>query len=232
MVEREALRAEALRIHGRYVIEVVEALGFCPWARSAREQGRVHTRALLAHESALDAVVEQVVVLEREPECEVGLLVFPEVVLGRIEYQHFAAARRAGYESGAGAGPFAIADFHPDAAPRLDSPAELVPFIRRSPDPSLQLVRRSALAAVRLGDGPGTRFVDPSTWAFGPDALAPQPSPLHDRVASANLRQVQALGVEQVLALITDIERDRDSSYARLGLPPPPWRRQDNPAIT
>lgn len=232
MVEREVLRAEALRIHTRYVVEVVEGLGFCPWAKPAREQGRVLTRVRLADESALESVVEQVSQLEQDSACEIGLLVFPELTVGRIEFQHFAAAVRAGYDPRAGGEPFALADFHPDATPRLDSPAELVPFIRRSPDPTLQLVRRSALAAVRRGDGPGTRFVDVSTLSFGPEALAPQPAPLHERVAAANLRQVETLGVEQVLALMTDIERDRDQSYARLGLAAPPWRRQTNPAIT
>jgi hypothetical protein len=225
MLDRDALRAEALRIHARYVVEVVEGLGFCPWARAAREQGRLQTRVVLDAESTADAAVEQVRALDGEPDCEIGLLVFPQLALGRLAFQHFAAAVRAGYEAHQGPSPFAIADFHPDAAPNFDSAAELVPFIRRSPDPSLQLVRRAALAAVRLGDGPGTRFVDPSVWLEN-EALHPQPAPLHERVAGANLRQVQALGVEHVLALLADIERDRDASYARLGLLPPPWRAQ------
>ena len=229
MVDGDALRAEALRIHTRYAVELVEGLGFCPWARVAREQGRVATRILLEHESALERVVEQVCALECDPQWEIGLLVFPQLPLGRLAFQHFAAAVRAGYDAQAGPGRFAIADFHPDAAPKLDSAAELVPFIRRSPDPTLQLVRLTAIADVRLGDEPGTRFVDPSAWSFERAQAAPAP-PLHERLASANLRQVQALGVEHVLALFATIERDRDDSYARLGVPPAPWRA--TPSIT
>ena len=224
VLDREGLRAEALRIHARYAVEVVEGLGFCPWARAAREQGRVCTRVLLESDTTPAAVIDQVTALERDASCEIGLLVFPELTLGRIPFQHFAAAVRAGYEPRAGAAAFAIADFHPDAAPNLASAAELVAFIRRSPDPTLQLVRRSTLAAVRLGDGPGTRFVDLSAWAPSSIPPAPEPAPLHERVAGANLRQVQSLGVEHVLALFTAIERDRDASYARHGLPLPPWR--------
>jgi hypothetical protein len=222
MIDSEALRAEALRIHARYSVELVEGLGFCPWARAAREQGQVTTRVLLEQESAPSQVVEQVRALERDARCEIGLLVFPQLVLGRIAFQHFAAEVRARYDAGAGDGRFAIADFHPDAAPKLESPAELVPFIRRSPDPTLQLVRLRAIAQVRLNDEQGTRFVDPSAWSF--EHGRPPTPPLHERLASANLRQVEALGVEHVLALFTAIERDRDTSYARLGLPKPPWR--------
>jgi hypothetical protein len=224
MLDREALRAEALRIHARYAVEVVEGLGFCPWARAAREQGRVCTRILLDGQDTPAAALEQVIALERDASCEIGLLVFPELTLARVAFQHFAAEVRAGYEPRAGGAPFAIADFHPDADPNLRSAAELVAFIRRSPDPTLQLVRRSALAAVRMGDGPGTRFIDASAWTLGSAPSPPLPAPLHERVAGANLRQVQTLGVEHVLALFAAIERDRDASYARHGLAPPPWR--------
>jgi hypothetical protein len=223
-LDRDALREEALRIHARYTLEVVEGLGFCPWARAARERGCVCTRVLLDSESGTAAVIEQVCALERDASCEIGLLVFPQLTLGRVAFQHFAAAVRTAYEPRAGSEPFAIADFHPDAAPNLASAAELVAFVRRSPDPTLQLVRRSALAAVRHGDGPGTRFVDLSAWTPSVASSPPAPAPLHERVAGANLRQVQTLGVEHVLALFAAIERDRDASYSRHGLAPPPWR--------
>lgn len=234
MLDRDRLRAEARRIHARYVIEVVEALGFCPWARGAREHDTVCTRILLDGESDLDAVIDAVVGLELDARCEIGLLVFPQLELGRIAFQHFAAAVRAGYEPRAGQSRFALADFHPDAAPNLSSAAELVPFVRRSPDPTLQLVRLSAIAAVRRGEQQGTRFLDASALATlletnsEPGALSPSPPPLHERLAAANLRAVQELGVERVLATLIDIERDRDRSYAQLGLAPPPWRRPQN----
>jgi hypothetical protein len=43
------------------------------------------------------------------------------------------------------------------------------------------------------------------------------------RLAQANLETVLRVGVEPLAALLDDILRDRDQSYARLGLPPPPW---------
>ena len=37
----EALRQSTLEAYERYAVEVVERFNFCPWARSAREQGEV-----------------------------------------------------------------------------------------------------------------------------------------------------------------------------------------------
>jgi hypothetical protein len=229
--DRQALRAEALRIHDRYVREVVEALSLCPWAAAAREQGSVCTEVVFGREgddAMLARVVELVAALEADERVEIGLVVMPELGLGRIAMQHFAARLRARYQPETSQRAFAIADFHPDAAPRVESPEQLVAFIRSSPDPSLQLVRRSAIESVRLGAEPGTRFVDAAALAEGGlaalTASAASPPSLSERVARANLRTVQELGVEHVQALLADIAADRDRSYARLGLAPPSWR--------
>jgi hypothetical protein len=223
MIDREALRAEVLRVHARYVSEVVEALGFCPWAAVARRQGRVRTVAILGESPTLESVLEDLRALERDDNTDIGLLVLPEVVIGRVEFQHFAARVRAGYESVRAADGFAIADFHPDAAPDLASPARLVPFIRRSPDPTLQLVRRSTLDAARRGEPSGTKFVDADSLAQSLEPLPPENEPVHARLARENLDLVQHLGVEHVTAVLDDIQRDRDLSYQRLGIAPPPW---------
>ena len=76
-LDRDALRAETLRIHARYEREIVEAIGFCPWAQKTREQGALHVEVLLDDRSDVAAVVEAALELERNPACTVGLLVFP-----------------------------------------------------------------------------------------------------------------------------------------------------------
>ncbi len=95
-------------------------------------------------------------------------------------------------------GGFLAAAFHPDyPAPEggatnggAAAAARLVPFIRRTPDPTLQLVRASLL-----------------------DGLRGQVS---DDVARDNQATVTARGLAALDALLTDIRRDRDASYARL----------------
>jgi hypothetical protein len=224
--DRDALRIEALRINRRYVLEVVEALGFCPWATAARLQGRVQTRIVFGREPELDTTLREIEALERVENTDIGLLVFPEASCDRIAFQHFAAKLRERYEQQRRQRPeaFALADFHPAAEPDTSSPARLVPFIRRSPDPTLQLVRHSVLAAARRGESEGTRFLDAATLSrLDLVELSAPSEPLHARIARANLGSVLRLGVEQVTAVLDDIARDRDHSYARLGLTPPPW---------
>jgi hypothetical protein len=231
MIDREALRAEALRIHLRYSIEVVEAFGFCPWAEAARMQGRVRTTIVFGNasdtaETFQAAILEEVDALESIEHLDVGLIVFPELTLSRLEFQHLAAHVRARYAQARARGDtsFALADFHPDAQPDLTTPERLVPFIRASPDPTFQLIRHCALDATRLGS-PGTRFVDPdllSGLELGSTPAA-HIEPVHARLARANLHAVERSGVERVRALLAEIVRDRDESYARLGVPLPPW---------
>jgi hypothetical protein len=221
VVDREALRREALRVHLRYAREVVEAFDFCPWAREAREAGRVRTLVLFG-EPASSEVARTVHELAAEASVEIGLLVFPELRLDRIAFQHFAAGVRAQLEA-EGSRELAIADFHPDVQPDLTSPERLVAFIRKSPDPTLQLVRRSALDAARLTPDSGTRFVDPARIAL--DAShAPETEPLHARLARNNHRTVSSEPA-RIAEVLDDILRDRHASYAALGLPPPPWAR-------
>jgi hypothetical protein len=225
MVDREALRAEALRVHLRYAQELVEAFGFCPWAAAARAAGQVQTRIVFGRDADLEQTLHEVESLEYDESAEIGLIVFPELNAARLAFQHFSARVRALNEQRKGRGRtvFVIADFHPDAEPDLGSDERLVAFIRRSPDPTLQLLRQSTLEAVRRGEQPGTRFVDPALLD-GAEFARAQREPLHQRLARANLQTVQRLGIASVAAVLEDILRDRDDSYARLGVQLPPWR--------
>jgi hypothetical protein len=228
MVDLRALEREALRVYERYATEVVEALGFCPWAQRAREEGRVRPLVLTVQAPEPAAALEALAGLEASESVEIGLLIFPRMPLDRRAFARFVAelreadtARHDGRRP-----PFALADFHPEVAADTRSPERLVPFIRRSPDPTVQAVRHSALSSVRLSDDSGTRFVDPSRLLDGPlETLLQLPGePLSRRVARANLRTVEGLGVARVRALTDAIIADRDRSYGRLGLQPPPWR--------
>jgi hypothetical protein len=215
------LEAEARRVYHRYATEVVEALGLCPWAKAARESGEVAVLVALgeAPESGklLDptealSLIQQVVA---RPELKIGLLLFPRFVGARVEFEHFAARVRELDEARypRGATPFAIADFHPDAEPDPESPERLVSFIRRTPDPTLQLVRRSVLASVRMTENQGTQFFDPSRMSL--DELPTNDvDPLHERIARANQRTLVTAGIERVAALMDEIRSDRDRAYA------------------
>jgi hypothetical protein len=230
MTRDDELKHEAERIYLRYARELVEGLGFCPWAAQARAQGRVRVQVITGRALEPTAALPALAAFCDDDSVDIGLLVFPELPLDRKAFGRFTAALREADSARLGRGNtiFALADFHPSAEPDTDSPERLIPFIRRSPDPTIQCVRHSALDAVRLGDGQGTRFVDGDSIDLSAlSHLATQVEPLNHRVARANLKTVQREGIERIEAMLADIGRDRDTSYGRLGVPPAPWSARE-----
>lgn len=219
----ERLRAEAVRVYRRYAIEIVEAMDFCPWAAKARRDGVVRESVILERGEPLEAALAAAEAVAGDAAIEIGLLIFPRVTLDRLAFERFVgrvreldATRRAPRPI-----PLAMAAFHPDAQADLASPARLTPFVRRTPDPTLQLVRQSTLDAVRRNEQAGTAFFDAAKLAaLDADAiealLEPAPPPLHERVSRQNLQQVRALGVAEIERVLADIRADRDRSYAGL----------------
>ena len=208
---------EALRVHRRYQTEIVERCGLCPWAEGARLGGRVRERVLLQTDGtdvgpSLAALSE----LAADRSVEVAFLVYPRLEVSRLGLEDFAATVRtadgARYELGKV--PFVFAVFHPDAEPETDDPERLIPFLRRTPDPTFQLVRVAVLDAVRSLSSQGTQFVSPA--AFEAMQSAQVQVPLRERIARTNLATVRRMGIETMRRALDDIRRDRDEAYARL----------------
>jgi hypothetical protein len=173
-------------------------------------------------EEALAVVHE----LAGRPDVDIGLLIYPRLSVSREEFARL--VRVLGNADDRrwprGEVPMAMAAFHPDAKAELGDPARLVPFIRRSPDPTLQLVRLEVLNKLRGTEPSGTGFVDPELLARrGLSAIAGSVrTPLHERVAEDNLETVRRVGVGAIEAILADIRADRDRSYARIEAAEPP----------
>src|SRR5687768_6864095 len=109
------LRVEAERLLWRYVVEVVERFGLCPWARRARANDEICIEVML---DAPDASVAAVALrLASAPATALGMIVLPRphrspLALRRLRDQIVAITPNVG-----------IADFHPDALLDLSSPA-------------------------------------------------------------------------------------------------------------
>jgi hypothetical protein len=209
---------EALRVHHRYQTEIVERCGLCPWAEAARLGGHVRERVLLqADAGSVEASLGALSELAADKQVEVGFLVYPRLSVSRGALEDFAATVRtadaARYE--VGRVPFVFAVFHPDAEPDTGDAERLIPFLRRTPDPTFQLVRASVLDAVRSLSSQGTQFVSPS--AFEAIQVGTAQVPLRERIARTNLATVRRMGVEAMRRALDDIRRDRDEAYARLG---------------
>jgi hypothetical protein len=210
---------EAVRIYRRYQTEIVEALKLCPWAEPARLGGRVRESVVLEGGSPEQAALEAISALAADERVEIGLLLFPRVTLPFLEFERFVAgvvrAEAARHELGAA--PFAMAAFHPGAPADDRSPERLIPFLRRSPDPTIQLVRMASLERVREGSQQGTAFMDAAALATF-DFSAPEQVPLREKIARANLRTATRLGLADLEQRFAAIFADRDASYARFGV--------------
>ena len=219
----DRLRAEAVRIYQRYAIEVVEALSLCPWAKRARLDGRVRIAVVTEARPEPAHVLTHMEAIAAEPEIEIGLILFPRLEITSREFHRFISevrdqdTRRHPMSNE----PFYMAEFHPVAEPDTASPARLVSFIRRSPDPTLQLVRRTTLEDIR-------RSADKEAISQAQAILAsladladlplhgPIHRPIHERVAESNLSTIERFGIDRMKAILDDIQRDRDESYRRL----------------
>ncbi len=214
----EALALEAIRLNERYTREVVEEFGLCPWAEKSRRDGRVKTLVLLQDSPTLfEPSLKQMHELASDERIEIGLLVYPRLALGRLDFEHFARQLRQldaeRYElSGI---PFAMAAFHPEARADTSDAERLIPFLRRTPDPTLQLLRSSVMDAIRSQFNEGTQFFEPGQMALHELPLKRQIT-VREQIARKNLTTVSEVGMEVVEAVLSDIRRDRDRTYQAL----------------
>jgi hypothetical protein len=217
---RDDLARVTLDVYERYAVEVVEHFGFCPWARAARDSGSVTLRVVfsvnqddfeesLAHMQALHAL---------QPASDIALFIYPLLDLDRLRFEDFVRRLRALADSDdRKLHGYAMAAFHPVARADLDHPDRLVPYVRRSPDPTLQLVKNSALSSIK-GLGQGTAFVDVEALsALGMQALSePAPKAVRERIAEQNLSTVRKVGTASIDAVLSDIFRQREAAHAGL----------------
>lgn len=220
----ERLRREAVRVYERYATEVVETFQLCPWARRARQDGRVRTCVVTDPEPPVEHLLDRMDEIFADARIEVALILLPRVPWDRNDFRRFASAVRAAHEARHAASrvpgppPLAMAAFHPDAQPDLDSAARLVAFLRRTPDPTIQIVRQAALAGVRGSETSGAVYAPRAVLDFAMLA-SERPLPLADRVAEANLATTTRVGVARIEAILDDIRADRDRAYAALSEP-------------
>lgn len=150
---------EVHRIHARYLEEVVEGLGLCPFARRSREQGRVHRPlySVTASSPTPSEVAGRLATLTRaHADAEIILATFVDAE-GRFDdpaaFEAFVADVRDVY-GGLDAPTYFMVAFHPRLDETIDAGRPLtkdtlVPLIRRTPDPVIQCVNAVVLERAR-----------------------------------------------------------------------------------
>jgi hypothetical protein len=217
---RDDLTRATLEVYERYAIEVVEQFGFCPWARSARDANSVQLRVVFSEDhddfaASLDCLRELHAAANRT---DIALLIYPLLDIDRLGFENFTRRLRAHAESSEPKlDAFAMAAFHPHAAADLSHPDKLVPYVRRSPDPTLQLVGKSALSGIK-GLAQGTAFVDITALSVAAFQALEQPSPkaVRERIAEQNLTTVREVGPPAIEAVLSDIFGQRERAHQDL----------------
>ena len=185
------LVAEALRRNARYVEEVVIGWNLCPWAARAWRNGEVARRVVVEETLDVAPVLAFIDELCATPTLAIGLAIFPRLTVTDAAFGTFAErVRRAdrARRSPDAPAPFLLAAFHPNSGAGADfqNAAQLVSYIRRTPDPTLQLVRARLVAELSREDRDVSADI------------------ARDNFATVNARDPVALG-----ALLDDIRRDR-----------------------
>jgi len=198
----ESIEAAALARNDRYLREFVEALDLCPFARRCRESGRLARRVLRGGgpgEATASAVRE----LEATPEdqVEVALLIYPELEGGVRALEELRDEVRRSLRR------FHCVAFHPELPMDLSDENRAVSFLRRSPDPTLQLVRIATLDRVRSGRPAGSVYLDRSKLS-AEELRSLQPAlTVSEQIARANLRTLQRHDAARLASLLAELRR-------------------------
>ena len=190
----------------RYIVEIVEEYDLCPWSRSARLGGEVAIDILWGTPT-IDMWASAAETLLAKTGVRVAMVVAPELPctsgeLRTIRDEVSARVKNVG-----------VAHFHPDAPLELATPPRLVPFLRRSPDPLLQLVPLALLDSLRTGTQVVTETELQAKMLAG-TAVIPRDD-VGDLIAEANHARVSRDAVA-IQATLDDIRADRERSYARV----------------
>jgi hypothetical protein len=203
MDPREALTREALRLHGRYQRELVERFSVCPWAKPARTEGRVHAHVVTEAPCSVEAFGSVVARWAADETVDVAFVILPLFDEGPDALSELAAAIGDRTDE-----VFLTAPFHP-----ISSPGDgIVPFLRQTPDPTVQLVRRTTLEAIRAQDPPHYKDIFDLDLRDLEAKKAPRSTAAS--VFAHNERMLEREGRARVQAIVDDIRGDRERSYA------------------
>jgi len=202
---REALAREALRLHQRYQQELVERFAICPWAKPARSEDRVRAHVVV---DAAAATVELAPIIDEwadDERAEVAFIIVPRSSETAVDFAKWAADVGALRDD-----VFLSAPFHPDPG----GAAGTVQFLRQTPDPTIQLVRRSRLEEIRAQDPP--HYTDIFELDLSELEAETGPRTVAASVLAHNDRLVQREGRAALQSIVDEIRKDRDRTYGRL----------------
>jgi hypothetical protein len=202
---REALAREALRLHERYHRELIERFCVCPWAKPARADGRTRAHVVIDVSCGPEELMPVLAEWAKDETVDVAFVIAPRFEGDADGFAEWAASIAQPHD-----GVFLTAPFYPNASDSAGS----IQFLRQTPDPTVQLVRRSRLEEIRAQDPPHyTDIFDLDLRALESGQAPPEVAAC---VVAHNERMIEREGRVEIKRILDDIREDRERSYARL----------------
>lgn len=214
-----------IQVYRKYSVDWIENKNWCPFARMSREGG--HTKEVVCWQTQLDlkVVLSALESMGRHDKIEVGFLIFPLLNISRVDFVHFVQKLRQAHQHtsppDASGQRFVMAAeaFHPEVVLDLSSATRLIPFLRATPDPTIQLVRHRVLESVKKGKQTGTGFFDPNTMSLE-KLLSTKPEPsVSDKITESNYQTALKMGEDLLIRRHQDMMAYRNTTYGQVGLP-------------
>lgn len=202
---RARLTREAVRLHERYHRELIERFALCPWAKHARDEDRTRAHVVLDDPCPADELLPVIESWDADESVDVAFVIAPRFGGGPEAFSKWANSVAALLDQR-----FLSAPFYP----RADEGAGSVRFFRQTPDPTVQLVRRSLLEEVRAQDPP--HYKDIFTLSMRDLEADQAPKTVAAAVIERNQRILDREGRNALQAIVDDIHADRDRTYADL----------------
>ena len=199
------LSREALRLHERYHRELIERFSVCPWAKPARADGRTRAHVVTEASCRPEELMPVLAQWAADETVDVAFVIAPRFTAGADAFA--AWARSIGEQE---SGVFLTAPFYPNPSGSAGS----IHFLRQTPDPTVQIVRRTCLEEIRAQDPPHYTDIfdlDPRELEAGK-----APREVAASVVAHNERMIEREGRATIQRILDDIQEDRERTYARL----------------
>jgi hypothetical protein len=205
MDPHEALRREALRLHERYQRELVERFSVCPWARPARADGRTRAHVVTEAPGIREELTSVLASWAVDETVDVAFVIAPRFSAGADAFAGWATS--VGHQQ---KNVFLTAPFYPGAPDSAGS----IHFLRQTPDPTVQLVRRTRLEEIRAQDPP--HYTDIFNLDLRELQADKAPRTIAALVLAHNDRMIEREGRAELQRIVNDIRDDRERTYAKL----------------
>jgi len=202
---RETLAREALRLHARYHRELIERFSVCPWAKPARAGGRTRVHVVTEASCSPEALRPILAQWAADEDVDVAFVIAPRFTTGPEAFADWAASLGEQERD-----VFLTAPFHPTPPDCAGS----IHFLRQTPDPTVQLVRRARLEEIRAQDPP--HYTDIFSLDLRELEAEKAPRTVAASVLAHNERMIERKGRAELQAIFDDIREDRERTYARL----------------